>query len=127
MYGESGGRRGEPVSVATEPVVRGSPTRFEDFCAFAAFVSAPVAAVGAGKHPYSGARSLDRGVRLAESARPAIEVVPANVPELVAEVRVRKSKRRFGATRFGQGSHAAAESGEARRMWNSSSPSFGVA
>ena len=100
MYAESGGRRGEPVSVATEPVVCGSPTRFEDFCAFAAFVSAPVAAVGAREYVYAGALSFDRGVRVAESARPAIEVVPANVPELVAGVRTGKSERCFEPTRF---------------------------
>ena len=100
MCGESGGRRGGPVSVDTEPVVCCSPTRFEDFCTFAAFVSAPVAAVGAGEHVYAGASSFDRGVRVAESARPAIEVVPANVPELVAGVRAGKSERCFEPTRF---------------------------
>jgi len=100
MYEDSGGRRGEPVSVATKPVVRGSPTRFEDFCAFAAFVSAPVAAVGAREYVYAGALSFDRGVRVAESARPAIEVIPADVPELVAGVSIGKSERRCGLTRF---------------------------
>jgi hypothetical protein len=100
MYAESGGRRGDPVSVATEPVVCGGPTRFEDFCTFAAFVSAPVAVVGAGEHVYAGALSFDRGVRVAESTRPAIEVVPANVPELVAGVPTGKSERCFEPTRF---------------------------
>ena len=66
----------------------------------AVFGSAPVTTVGTGKHPYTAARSLDRGVRLAESARPAVEVVPANVLELVAGVRIRKPECRIGPAGF---------------------------
>src|SRR5438128_2575323 len=77
------GRDRGRFSVDTEPMLRRGPTRFEDFGALPAFFSAPVAAVCTSEDTYTRAGWLDRREGLAQAAQLTVEIVPANIPELV--------------------------------------------